>query len=430
LEVLRVRLAYLHQYFVTPAMAGGTRSYEWGVRLAKSGHEVHMITTDRRLGAVHRQTNEDGISVHWLPVRYENSMSPSRRLLAFTEFALRAGRLARSLKPDLVFATSTPLTVALPAIQAIARTSVPMVFEVRDLWPEVPLAMGALRQPGAATLARALERLAYRNSTRIVTLSEEMQNGVVAAGYPASSISVIPNGADITLFRYREADGAAFRAEHAWLQNRPLVVYTGTLGRVNRVDDLARVAAAVRPLDPEVRFLVVGTGSEEPVVRATAGELGVLDETFFIHAPVPKAEIPKVLAAADLATSLVADIPGIRGESANKVFDALAAGRPVAVNSPSSLTDTLLGSGAGLLLDRDPRIAAQALVEFLGDSERYQRARQASVELADEHYSRDRLFEVFERLLESAVEEGRVARRLRSRTPGSQARTSLAQSMR
>jgi UDP-N-acetylglucosamine:LPS N-acetylglucosamine transferase len=132
-----VRIIYLHQYFTTPEMPGGTRSYEMARRLVASGHEVHMVTTWREpISSVDWfRTEEAGIQVHWLPLPYSNRMRHSQRVGTFFRFAWAAARKAASLSGDLVFATSTPLTIALPGIYASRRGKIPLVFEVRDLCP-------------------------------------------------------------------------------------------------------------------------------------------------------------------------------------------------------------------------------------------------------------------------------------------------------
>lgn len=114
-----MKIIYLHQYFVTPEMSGGTRSYEIARRLVDWGHEVHMITSDRNNNAdrkVWKTTKEAGINVHWYPVPYSNKMSFSKRIKAFMKFARASALKASSLEANIVFATSTPLTIALPGI--------------------------------------------------------------------------------------------------------------------------------------------------------------------------------------------------------------------------------------------------------------------------------------------------------------------------
>jgi glycosyltransferase involved in cell wall biosynthesis len=408
-------VVYIAQYFSTPSMASSTRAYEWVSRLVAQGYEVDVVTSDQRAQGGARVTIEGGARVRWLPVRYDNSMSVPRRLLAFLQFATRSAWHARRAHADVVFATSTPLTVALPALAAVLGRRSPMVFEVRDLWPDVPIAMGGLRNPLLKWAARALERAAYRHSTRVVALSPEMRAGVVRAGFPRDAVALVPNASDIDLFRHpdAEAGGRRFRREHTWLGDRPLVLYAGTIGKVNDLSAMVEIAAAARRLDPDLRFLVVGQGGEQEKVTALARDRGVLDETFFLLPPRPKAEMPALFAAASITTSFVADIPVLGWNSANKVFDGFAAGRPVATNLDGSIGDLLRDTGAGLVLDRDPGTAARQLVDFLADPEAVARAEAVSAELADRSFSRDVLFEVFEEALADAHREGRVVRRLR-----------------
>lgn len=400
-----MRILYLHQYFNTPAMTGGTRSYEMARRLVQRGHEVHMVTSRRSEGAAGwTETKEAGIHVHWCNVPYSNHMSYRQRIQAFFDFAWRSARRAATLPADLVFATSTPLTIAMPAVWAARKQSIPMIFEVRDLWPEMPIAVGALRSRPAIAAARWLERFAYRNAAHVVALSPGMKDGVVATGYPAEQVTVIPNSCDRQLFQVDEELGQQFRRRYDWLGNRPLVVYAGTLGLINGVDYLAHLAAVVRTWAPEVRFLVVGEGREEQKVRQTAQQLGILGVNFFMLPAVPKAEMPALLSAADLATSLFLDIEQMWANSANKLFDALAAGRPIAINHQGWLAEMIHQTGCGLVLDpQNLSSAAQVLVNSLQDRFWIARARAAARKASEELFDRDRLAAQLEAVLLNAL---------------------------
>jgi glycosyltransferase involved in cell wall biosynthesis len=396
-----MRILYLHQYFKTPGMAGGTRSYEMARRLAARGHEVHVITARDAPGPESWiRTREAGVDVHWCRVPYSNRMSYPRRIRAFLKFSWLAARKAASIRADVLFATSTPLTIALPAVYAARRQRIPMVFEVRDLWPELPVAVGALRSRPAIAAARWLERFAYRNARHVVALSPGMKQGVVAAGCPARKVSVIPNACDLELFRVDEQVGRTFRGRHDWLGDRPLVVYAGTLGIINGVDYLARLAAAVQRRDAGVRFLVIGSGHEEERVRRTAGRLGVLDRSFYLWSPLPKREMPAVLSAADVAVSVFRNLPAMANNSANKVFDALAAGRPVAVNYGGWQAEIIRQTGCGLVLDaEDVEGSAGRLVSAVRDPAWLARARAAARRVAEEQFDRNRSFDRFESVL-------------------------------
>lgn len=405
-----MKIAYLYQYFNTPAMPGGSRAYEAATRLAARGHEVHVVTSIRESapGRGWYVTEEQGVTVHWYPVRYANDMSLLERTRAFAAFALRSTPRAISLAPDLVFATSTPLTIAIPGIATSRWHGVPLVFEVRDLWPAVPIAMGALRNPLTRASALALEWLAYHASKRVIALSPGMAEGVVQRGYPAERVTVIPNGCDLERFDPSPAAAAAFRAAHPELGDGPIVLYAGTIGRVNGVEYLAQLAAAVRDRVPNARFVVLGQGSEEHAVRALAERLGVLGREFIMYPRVAKRDVVAAYAAAAVVVSVVADVPELEMNSANKFFDGLAAGRPVAVNHGGWQSDLLWGSGAGFELSRDVDAASATLVDWLTSSRRLAAAGQAARRLAEERFARDDLIERLEHvLLEARASRGR-----------------------
>ncbi|MDQ1669008.1 MAG: hypothetical protein QOE40_1069 [Actinomycetota bacterium] len=399
-----MRIAYIDQYFSTRDMPGGTRAYEFARRLAERGHEVHVVTMDTGVdqpsGTWHT-SQVDGVTVHWLPVPYSNHMPYRSRIKAFFRFAARSGARAAAVRPDVVFASSTPLTVALPGIFASRLRRVPFVFEVRDLWPELPIEIGALRNPLGKRLAFLLARAAYHNASHVIALSPGMAEGVVGYGYPRERITVVPNGCDLDLFDDVDAeDVRRFRAARPWLQERPLVVYAGTFGTINGVDYLVRLAAEMRDRDPDVRFLLVGEGRELAATRRLAEEIGVLGRSLFFEPPAPKGEMPVLLRAATVATSVFLPLPGMRANSANKFFDALAAGRPVVLNYGGWQADLLRETGAGIVLDyHDVTGAADVLGGALRDSAWLARASAAARQLAVDQFSRDELFARFEQAL-------------------------------
>jgi glycosyltransferase involved in cell wall biosynthesis len=403
-----MKILYLHQYFNTPAMKGGTRSYEMARRLVARGHDVYMITSRREGehgGGNWEVENIEGIQVHWLPVPYSNAMSYPQRIAAFVRFAVGAARRAASIQGDLVFATSTPLTIALPGAYAAWRQGIPMVFEVRDLWPELPIAIGALKGRLAIAIARWLERFAYSRSRAVVALSPGMKDGVVRTGYPEERVTVIPNSCDLDLFRVPASEGQAFRQRYDWLQDRPMVLYCGTLGRINGVEYLAQVAAAARAFDPDLRFVVVGEGGEQEKVTRIATELGVLGDNFHMISSVPKQEVPAVLSAATLAVSLFVPLPEMWSNSANKFFDALASGTPVGINYRGWQEALLQESGAGLVLDEhDTEKAARQIVDALRDPAWLENAASAAARLAEEKFARDGLANDLEAVLIHALE--------------------------
>jgi glycosyltransferase involved in cell wall biosynthesis len=406
-RTMAMRILYLHQYFVAPGMAGGTRSYEHATRLAKAGHQVEILTSrqDSVAPVMGWSTEEmNGFRVHWFPVPYSNAMGYWSRLQAYGRFAIAASHRALQLGGDLVFASSTPLTIAVPGLIASKRLGIPMVLEVRDLWPRVPIAIGVLRNPILKWSARLLERIAYRGSAHVVALSPGMAAGVVQTGYPEAQITVVPNACDLELFSQPQRQCALFKELANTLGSRPIVLYCGTLGLVNGVSFLARVAKHALQIDPEIAFLVVGDGAERELVRSIASSCGVLDRNFFMRPPVPKIEVPALHARCTVATSTVIDVPELWDNSANKFFDALAAGLPVMINHCGWQAELLRQSGAGIVVSpHDPREAANELFSLLHDARRLAGARLAAKSLAIEQFDRERLADKLIAVLESVA---------------------------
>ena len=197
-----MKIIYLHQYFNTPEMSGGVRSYDVAKHLVDNGHTVEMVTTNRSLSnsSGWKISNEGGINVHWLSLFYSNKLSYFKRLLAFFLFAYHASKKGSTLQGDVVFATSTPLTIAIPALYISWKKSIPMVFEVRDLWPDVPIAIGVIKNPIVKYLAELLESYTYKKSKAVIVLSDGMKSGVIKAGCEENKVVVIPNFSNRELF--------------------------------------------------------------------------------------------------------------------------------------------------------------------------------------------------------------------------------------
>lgn len=393
-------------------MPGGTRSYEVAKRLVKNGHTVHIITSWRKQCKNKNWfiTNEDGIIIHWLPVLYANHMNYSQRILAFIKFAVRAGKKASSIKADIVFATSTPLTISLPAVYVSKRQNIPMVFEVRDLWPELPIAMGALKNPIICHIARKLEKWSYKNSRAIIALSPEMKQGILRTGYPSNQVAVIPNSSDIDLFTVTSIYGNRFRVQRPWLGNKPLISYIGTFGLINGVSYAVELAKQLKTIAPDIRILLIGDGKERNQITKHAQQAKVLNKNLFMENEIPKKEIPALLNATDLALGLFIDKPEMRANSSNKFFDALAAGKPLAINYGGWQKDLLESSQAGIIIWKlDIKQAAQLIAEKLHDKAWLTQAGKNAKKLAEQHFARDTLFSQLEKVLLSALEENTTA---------------------
>jgi glycosyltransferase involved in cell wall biosynthesis len=403
-----MRILYLHQYFMTRAGIGGTRSYEFARRFVARGHEVRMVTAASGAGAEARRGGArrervDGIDV--IPVRagYADyvrgtALRYPRRVLEFLGFALGATWAAvRGPRPDVVYATSPPLTVALPAIAAARRHRAPLVFEVRDLWPEAPIQMGALRSPPARRLARALERLAYRSAARVIALSPGIRDGVVAAGTPPEKVTLVPNASDLELFS-PELDGSEER-ERLGLGDRFVVSYFGTMGEAN---DLTQVIEAARRIDDgSVAFVLLGDGKRRPALEDMARGAG----NVLFRDPVPdKTSVARLAAASDACMTIFKDVPVLYTCSPNKLFDTFAAGRAAIVNTPGWMRELVEENDAGVYARPGDAADLADKVSFLRDHpELTRRYGENARRLAETKFSRDLLAERALGVLERAA---------------------------
>ncbi len=347
-----MKIIYLHQFFNTPKSPGGTRSYEFAKSLTKMGHEVIMITSYREPYKNNRwfQTDEDGIEVHWIPLKYSNHMSFFERLIVFISFSWKSYFKAIKIKTDIIFATSTPLTIAIPAILISKKKNIPMVFEVRDLWPEVPIAMKVLKNPILIYFAKLLEKWAYKNSSSIVALSPEMKEGIIKKKIDPKKIAIIPNSSDLKRFEFNEKLAFNFRNERHWLKNRPLLVYAGTFGRVNNLTYAVQLAVALKKQKSEIRILLIGDGYEKKKLIEEAKKNNVFEKNLFFEEQVPKENMSACLSAATIAANFVVNIKENWANSANKFFDCLAAGKPILLNHGGWMQDLVLKHGCGLCM--------------------------------------------------------------------------------
>jgi glycosyltransferase involved in cell wall biosynthesis len=370
-----MRILYLHQFFITRAGAGGTRSYEFARRFVARGHGVRMVTAGDGARTV------EGIEVAGVRGGYSDYVSATavsypRRMLAFARFAV-AGTIAalRGPRPDVVYATSPPLTIALPALAAAARWRAPLVFEVRDLWPEAPIQMGALRNPLVRRIARALERFVYRRSARVITLSPGIRAGVLAAGVPEAKVALVPNASDLDLFDPAPApDG-----------ERPLVSYFGTMGEAN---DLTAVIAAARLL-PDVDFVLMGDGKRRPEL-----ERGAPPNVTFPGTARAKEEVAALARRSTACLTLFKDVPVLATNSPNKLFDTFAAGRPAIVNMDGWMRELVERNEAGLYVRAGDAGELADKLEWLRDHpEEAARMGRNARSLAEREFDRDRLAE-------------------------------------
>lgn len=353
------------------------------------------------------ETNEDGVETHWLPQPYENQMGFIERVNAFLAFSIKARKKAAVLGGDIIFATSTPLTIAIPALYASKKNQIPLVFEVRDLWPEAPRQMGVLTNPLLLWAARKLELAAYRHSKHINTLSPGMMQGVLNAGIPRERVSMIPNSSDLELFS-PDRDGGAQR-ERLKLRDRFTLAYFGTMGPANGLDFVLDAAHILKDRGvADIAFVLHGTGKERNALRKRA-TTEQLDNVIFSDPLKEKSEIANLAAAADVCMTIYKNVPILYTCSPNKLFDAFAAGKPVLTNMPGWIGDLATIENTGVFVEPDNAIDfANKAIYMRNNPEMLVQMGLNSRKLAESRFSRDLLCSELLEILERVYKENRA----------------------
>lgn len=398
-----IRVLYFHQYFNTPEMGGSTRSYETATRLAQMGFDVTIITTLRNSDVKESLVIEriNGFNIFWLNILYSNNMGFVRRLLAFLQYAFKALSVGSKTDADVIFASSTPLTVAIPALYCKWRNRIPMIFEVRDLWPNIPIAMGIVKNPIIKWLAVSLERITYKNSSKIVALSPDMKSYIVDLGFPSDKIVVIPNAADYSFFLNVEFSTPSFRDQNGIKEDTVVVLYAGTFGNVNGCEYIVKVASLLK--DSNICFVMIGEGKEKEQLLKLAAEESVLNKSMLFLPQVSKKQMPAVFNSADLVISTIINIHALEANSANKVFDGLAAGRGVIINHGGWIAEFLRESNAGIQLSWDVHTAADDLGKLINNKERIRMMGRNAKMLAKIKFNRDLLTDEIADVIRSVI---------------------------
>ncbi len=404
-----MHVAYIHQHFSTKQGTTGTRSYEMSQRLIAAGHRVTMICGQYDVSDVGKaatgevaELEVDGIRVQCIPEPYSNRMGFARRVLAFGRFARAATKIVSRLDADLVFATSTPLTVGLPGMKAARRLGVPFVFEVRDLWPELPVAMGIVRNPLLRWYLERMERRIYFAASHIVALAPGIKEGICRTGYPASQVSMIPNSSDLDLFR--PDDGSLDDDPRFGSPGDFRLVFTGAHGLANGLDAVLDAAAELkRRGEAGIRFVFIGKGGQRERLMQRSRQEG-LDGLVSWMESIPKHDLARVLPRMDVGMMILKNVPAFYyGTSPNKFFDYIASGLPVLNNYPGWLAGMITENRCGVVVPPDdPRAFADAIVYLRDHRQEASDMGRRGRELAEREFSRDKLASDLVKVLECA----------------------------
>lgn len=413
-----MRITFLTHYFPPEVNAPASRTMEHARIWAKAGHEVTIVTCapNHPTGRIYPgyrnrlfQTETlDGVKV----IRLWTLLSPNegflRRSANFASYLAMATLAAPFLpRADVVVSTSPQFFCGLAGYPVSRARRAPWVLEIRDLWPETILVVGALRNRRLVRMLEAMADWAYRKADRVVPLTAPFRDHIIARGAKAERLTVIENGVDLAQFAAPEDDGA-FRRAHG-LEGKLVAAYVGTHGLCHRLETVLEAAARLAHRS-DIAFLMVGGGAERAALVARKEAMGLTNVVMLDQQP--KAAMPAILAASDVSLVLLQRDDLFKTVIPSKMFEAMAMRRPIVLGVEGEAKALLDAAGGGIAITPEDADGLAAAVERLADDralgERLGASGRTHVEA---HFDRRVLAERYLHLLEAAVAERKAGRR-------------------
>jgi len=402
-----MHILIIHQAFASLNEPGGTRHHEFARLLSSRGHQVTVIASpvsyitgekaptppspppfSQKMGG----DKGGGVRILRASVYSAHHKSFVHRVFAFISFMASSFWLGLGVKNvDVVWGTSPPIFQGVTTWALARLKGAKFLFEVRDLWPQFAVAVGVLTNPILIRMSEWLERFLYRRADRVMVNSPGFREHVETRG--GKRVTLVPNGADPSMFD-PEDEGASFRARFL-LTDKFVALYAGAHGMSN---DLGVMLEAARLLQnvtvtsevtvtSDIQIVLLGDGKEKPNLQAQADEMGLTNVTF---APsVPKAEMAGALAAADACIAILKPLEEYKTTYPNKVFDYMAAGRPVALAIDGVIREVVEAAGCGVFAEPgNPSALAEAIRILALDKEKSHQMGLDGREYLEEHFSR------------------------------------------
>jgi len=383
-----MRILFLSDNFPPESNAPATRTYEHTREWVKEGHQVRVITCAPNFprGQVflgyqnywYHKSHTDGIEVIRVKTYIAANDGFFRRTLDYLSFAFSsffAGMLQP--RPDILVATSPQFFTVISGWLLSCFFRCKFVFELRDLWPESIVAVGAMKRGLLIKLLERLELFLYHRADCIVAVTHAFKQNLVSRGVPASKIFVVLNGVDLSKYSPSNSKDELL-AQQLGIHNKFVVAYLGTHGMAHGLDKVLDCAYLLKE-NSDIVFLFAGDGAERPKLLEKRQHLGLTN--VIMHEAFPKEDMHKVWSLADLALIPLRNLDTFRTVIPSKIFEAMAQGIPLLISLPEGETTELVQNiGSGVVVEpENPEAMAQAVLKLYRDKELVQTIREAGL---------------------------------------------------
>lgn len=402
-----MHILFLSHYFPPEVNAPASRTFEHCRQWVRDGHRVTVVTCapNHPRGKVYpgyrnrlyAREEKDGITIIrvWTYVTAnEGFLKRTLNYVSYMAAAIVAAPLIQ--KADIVISTSPQFFNGLAGYVVSRMKRAPWVLEIRDLWPESILAVGAIKNPFIIHLLEWLELFAYRQADRIVPVTDAFQRYIEGKGIPKEKISVIKNGADLTL--YKPVTGTNRLAESLGVQGKFVAAYLGTHGMAHHLETVLYAAQRLREY-PDIVLILAGDGAERQRLAALRNELG-LDNVLMLDQQ-PKEQMPWLWALSDVSLILLKKSDLFKTVIPSKIFESMAMEKPIILGVEGESADIVRAADAGYCIEPEnveelvnrliDLYANEALCKKLGANGRIH---------VSNFYDRKKLAKRFEQLLE------------------------------
>ncbi|MCP9468675.1 MAG: glycosyltransferase family 4 protein [Nitrospira sp.] len=409
-----MRILFLSHYFPPEVNAPASRTYEHCKQWVQEGHEVTVVTCapnhprgvvyEGYRNALFQREEKDGIQVVRVWTYVTANEGFLKRTINYVSYMVSAVLVAPFLaRGDVVLSTSPQFFNGLAGYMVSRLKRVPWVLEIRDLWPESIVAVGAITSRPIIRVLEWLELFAYRKATRLVVVTDAFKSHMARLGIPPEKVTVIKNGADLSLYQ-RPAQGHKALAKELGLDGKFVASYFGTHGMAHHLETILEAADLLRDR-PEIMFLLVGDGAERKrlvEMRDTMNLPNVL-----MLPQQPKERMPEFWSLSDVSLVLLKKSDLFKTVLPSKIFESLAMEKPIILGVEGESAELLRESGGGVCIPPEDakELAAQVLALY-GDPVLRRRLGDSGRAYVLEHFDRAKLARSYLQVLSAVVGGG------------------------